>query len=141
MSINAITSVSLWEYYYKINREDEKKQTSPLIEEMQKYGLKPTDSDELNIAMLNRAKYLQQNANESSKEIPNYQRPWADLMYQLNLTFNEDAKDDIQDIKDELAKLLYGVSDNELEEEIKDLVGYVEDLYISFEKNYSTTKI
>ena len=100
MSINAITSVSLYEYYYNINNKDEqKKKTSPLADEMEKYGLIPTDSEALNIAMLNNAKRLEkQNTTTSDEQIPNSQRPWADLMYQLGISFNDDPKDDIEDI-------------------------------------------
>ena len=56
MSINAINSLSLYEYYYKINRDDQAKKKSPLEKEMREYGLTPTDNDDLNIAMLEQAK-------------------------------------------------------------------------------------
>jgi len=137
MSINAINSVSLYEYYYTINRDSKKKKTSPIAEEMQQYGLQPTDNEQLNIAMLEKAKRLQNQNGQEEKEVSYSQRPWADLMYQLNLSFNPNPKDDIQDIKDELAKLKQGVSDDELDREVRDLENYVENLYIDFEKNYS----
>ena len=138
MSINAISSVSLYEYYYTINQEDKKKKSSPIAKEMKEYGLRPTDDEELNIAMLQRAKQLKaQNAPKEDSEISQADRPWADLMYQLGLTFNPDPKDDIEDIKDELAKLTKGVSDDELDSEVRDLENYVEKLYLSFVKNNS----
>ena len=137
MSINAINSVSLYEYYYTINRDTKKKKASPIADEMREYGLTPTDNEQLNIAMLARAKRLQ-NQNEGQKHEENpADRPWADLMYQLNLTFNPDPKDDIEDIKDELSKLTKGVSDEELDNEIKDLENYVEKLYLNFQSNNS----
>ena len=58
-------------------------------------------------------------------------------MYQLNLSFNPDPEDDIQDIKDELAKLTVGVSDDELDQEVRDLENYVEKLYLDFKNNNS----
>ena len=135
MSINAINSVSLYEYYYTINQENKKKKSSPIAEEMEKYGLVPTDDEQLNIAMLQRAKNIQTNGNPQEREVPPEERPWADLMYQLGLDFNKDPKDDIQDIKDELTKLTKGVDDDELNEEVKDLENYVENLYLNFIKN------
>ena len=135
MSINAINSVSLYEYYYSINNKKDKKKESPLAQEMREYGLNPTDNESLNIAMLKKAKDAQNQQNVEKQEIPNSQRPWADLMYQLNISFNEDPKDDIQDIKDELVKLMSGVDDEELLAEVYDLEKRVEDMYIRFKKN------
>lgn len=136
MSINALSSVSIYEYYYSINQQNSKKKNSPIADEMKKYGLTPTDSDEMNIALLKKAKGLEASPKNAQPEaLPPSERPWADLMYQLNLTFNEDPKDDIEDIKKELAKLIQGVSDDELEAEVKDLENYVEKLYIEFMQN------
>ena len=140
MSINAISSLSIYEYYYRINKDEQEKKKSPLEDEMRKYGLVPTDNENLNIQLLQNAKEAKRNeqAKENS-EIPYSQRPWADLMYQLNIQFNEDPKDDIDDIKDELSLLLKGLSDDdELRQEIRDLENYVENLYINFEQNYSS---
>ena len=140
MSINAINSVSLYEYYYTINQEDKKKKSSPIAKEMKEYGLRPTDDEELNIAMLQRAKQLKaKGESKESQEVNPSDRPWADLMYQLGLSFNPDPKDDIQDIKDELSKLTKGVSDDELDSEVKDLENYVEDLYLKFVQNYQSS--
>lgn len=139
MSINAISSISLYEYYYSINK-DEKKKTSPLEREMREYGLTPTDNERLNIAMLEKAKDIQREIdNQSSNTISFSDRPWADVMYQLNLSFNEDPKEDITDIKEELQKLLIGIEDEELNKEITDLEKYVEELYVSFSATYSTS--
>lgn len=137
MSINAINSVSLYEYYYSIGKKDEekkKKEASPLADEMRKYGLNPTDNEALNIQMLNKAKAEALNQNPTQQTTPNYERPWADIMYQLNLSFNEDPKDDIADIKDELKSLIKGIQDDELEQEIQDLESYVEKLYLDFQQ-------
>lgn len=142
MSINAISSLSIYEYYYRINKEDESKKKSPLEREMKQYGLTPTDNEALNVAMLQKAKELekQQKAQEE-KETSKLDRPWADLMYQLNIPFNEDPSDDIQDIKNELALLLRGIDDEELTREVRDLEDYVESLYISFNRNNQTNII
>ena len=138
MSINAITSLSLYEYYYQINKDKQEKEESPIARELREYGIEPTDNEQLNIAMLKKAKEVEENQDKgSASDIPNSERPWADLMYQLNLPFNDDPRDDIQDIKDELQILLRGLNDEELEREIKDLESYVEDLYVSFNKNYN----
>ena len=56
-------------------------------------------------------------------------------MYQLNIPFNKNPKDDIEDIKKELKQLTIGISDEELESEVKNLEEYVEKLYLSFERN------
>ncbi len=140
MSINAISSVSLYEYFYKINNKDENsKKESPIAKEMREYGLTPTDNESLNIAMLQKAKNAEKNQNSSgtSSEILKSDRPWADLMYQLNLEFNDDPYDDIQDIKAELSSLVAGLNDDELEKEVSDLRNYVENLYVDFQQNYS----
>ena len=134
MSINAISSVSLYEYYYQINKDEQKKKESPLVEEMRRYGLVPTDNEQFNIQLLKKAKEAKENQN-TQKEIPNSDRPWADLMYQLNIQFNPDPKDDIEDIKEELAKLTLGMDDEELSKEINDLRNYVENLYLNFKTN------
>lgn len=139
MSINAISSVSLYEYYYQINKEDKKKKESPIEKEMREYGLTPTDNDALNVALLRRAKELKAKEDLTKEEIPYSDRPWADLMYQLNIQFNPDPKDDIEDIKKELAILTKGMDDDELNKEISDLESYVENLYLNFQQNYSTT--
>lgn len=137
MAINAIGSVSIYEYYYSINKKDEEKNTSPLAQEMKKYGLVPTENESLNMAMLQKAKNDSQNVQQGVSQVtPDYERPWADLMYQLNLSFNPDPKDDIQDIKDELKSLAIGIEDKELEDEISSLESYVEKLYLNFQQNY-----
>ena len=133
MSINAINSVSLYEYYYSINQN--KKKSSPLEDEMRKYGLVPTTSETINAAMLLEAKRLDGKEKNGSDEEVKSNRPWADLMYQLNIPFNDDPADDIEDIKEELTKLISGVSDEELEEEIADLENHVENLYIDYQQN------
>ena len=141
MSINAISSLSIYEYYYQINRKEDEKKESPLADEMRKYGLNPTDNEVINAAMLRQAKALEesrQGAN-AAQDIPNSERPWADIMYQLNIPFNDDPKDDIDDIKRELAYLTNGLDDEEFSKEIADLESYIEDLYIDFKNNYSTT--
>lgn len=137
MSVNAIGSVSLYEYYYKINKDEQEKKESPLARQMKEYGLTPTDNEALNVALLKRAQQLKQSENQEEKEVSYSERPWADIMYQLNIQFNPDPKDDIQDIKDELALLLKDVDDDELNKEIKDLESHVENLYINFQQNYS----
>ena len=144
MSINAISSVSLYEYYYQINKDEQKKKESPLVEEMRRYGLVPTDNEQLNIQLLKNAKEAKE-AQNTPKEIPYSDRPWADLMYQLDIQFNPDPKDDIEDIKEELAKLTLGMDDEELAKEVNDLRNYVENMYLNFQTNnvgnsrYTTT--
>lgn len=129
MSISPVSSLSIYEYYYSLNR----KKASPVAKELEEYGLKATDNDALNIAMLQRAKAQERTNASGEEQSESYSdRPWADLMNQLNITFNENPADDIEDIKKELSKLLRGVSDEELETEISDLVDYVEDLYVDF---------
>ncbi len=130
MSISPISSLSIYEYYYSLNR----KKSSPINKELEKYGIKPSDNEALNISMLERAK-AQERANQAAdkEDSSPSERPWADLMNQLNIPFNENPSDDIQDIKIELNKLLNGVSDEELEEEVSDLVKYVESLFIDYE--------
>lgn len=138
MSINAISSVSLYEYYYKINKDDQENKKSPLEKEMREYGLTPTDNEIINIQLLQKAKSLDGKEQEK-KEVSYSDRPWADLMYQLNITFNEDPKDDIEDIKDELALLVRDMNDDELNKEIRDLEDYVDRLYINFQQNQSSS--
>ena len=135
MSINAISSVSLYEYYYRINKDEHEKKESPLADQMREYGLIPTEDEALNAILLKQAIAAQKAEQETSQEIPPSQRPWADLMYQLNIQFNEDPKDDIEDIKEELALLTRGMNDEELNKEISDLESYVERLYLSYQQN------
>ena len=140
MAINAISGLSLYEYYYSINnKKDSKKDESPLALEMKKYGLKPTDNEALNARKLQEAKTLEQNKNaDKNEEISYSDRPWADLMYQLDIQFNKDPKDDIDDIKEELSKLTLGLDDEELSKEVSDLENYVDKLYINFKGNESS---
>ena len=135
MSINAINSVSLYEYYYTIN-DSKKRKSSPLEKEMKKYGLVPTDNEQANIAMLQKAREAERTKNQESKnnETDYSNRPWADIMYQLNISFNDDPADDIVDIKEKLSFLLKGIEDEELEKEINDLEDYVERLYLDYDR-------
>ncbi len=133
MSINAISGISIYEYYYKINKEEQEKKQSPLEREMQKYGLTPTDNETLNIILLKKAKETKEE-EKGETQLPNSSRPWADIMYQLNIPFNPDPKDDIDDIKDELAKLMVGMDDDELRQDITDLEDRVERLYVDFQQ-------
>lgn len=135
MSINAINSVSLYEYYYTIN-DNKKRKSSPLEKEMKKYGLVPTDNEQVNIAMLQKAREKEKakNEKETKSEASHSERPWADIMYQLNISFNDDPADDIVDIKEKLDFLLKGIEDEELEQEINDLENYVEKLYLDFDR-------
>ena len=81
MSVNAIAGVSLYEYFYTINRsDDEKKKKSPLADEMRRYGLKATDDEALNAKMLQEAKRLEQVKNQPEVETPKSQRPWAEKL-------------------------------------------------------------
>lgn len=135
MSINAINGISLYEYYYTINREDKKKKSSPIADEMKKYGLTPTDNETLNISMLTAAKRAQSNKEDESRTEDYSNRPWADLMYQLNISFNPDPKQDIEDIKEEVAKLASGFDDDELRQDVLDLEDYAQSLYLSYQQN------
>lgn len=135
MSINAINGISLYEYYYTINQQDKKKQSSPLASEMKEYGLTPTDNEALNISMLVAAKRAQENKNTEEKTENYSDRPWADLMYQLNISFNPDPKQDIEDIKEEVAKLASGFDDDELKQDVLDLEEYAQSLYLSYQSN------
>ena len=133
MSVNAIAGVSLYEYFYTINRQDdEKKKKSPLADEMRKYGLKVTGDETLNAKMLQEAKRLEAQQNQKETELPKSQRPWADIMYQLNIPFNDNPKDDIDDIKKELSELVKGLDDDELNQEVKDLENEADRLYLEF---------
>ena len=134
MSINAISSVSLYEYYYTINSKDKNKKTSEIAEEMKKYGLTPTDNEQRNIELLEKAKKAKEDekTDDKEKDIPYSKRPWADLMYQLGISFNSDPKDDIKDIKNKLSELVFGMTDTELINEVKDLQYYVERVYKNF---------
>ena len=60
-------------------------------------------------------------------------------MSQLNIPFNDNPADDIQDIKRELQDLISGVAeDKELQAEVDELISYVQDLYVDF-KNINLT--
>lgn len=56
MSINAINSVSIYEYYYNIDKDDKKKKSSVVEKQMRELGLNPTDNEALNIALVKKAK-------------------------------------------------------------------------------------
>lgn len=125
MSVNAINNLSLYEYYYKINNNNKSK----------KSAVEKINEDNIRENIQN----VKEN-NTQTQEISKQDRPWADVMYQLNLTFNEDAKDDIQDIKVELDKLLKQAdNDEELSKDIKDLENYVQNLYIDYKNTTAGT--
>lgn len=135
MSINAINGLSIYEYYYSINnnKKKEAKKESPLASELEKYGLKATENEAYNVQLLKQAQANEKAQQEESSSTTSYaDRPWADIMYQLNIEFNEDPRDDIEDIKEELKKLTAGFDDEDFNKEIKDLENYVSDLYISY---------
>lgn len=136
MSISPLSSLSIYEYYYTLNR----KKTSPVDKELEEYGIKPTDNESLNVALLQRAKAQDEaQETEANDTTSYYDRPWADLMSQLNIPFNDNPADDIQDIKRELQDLISGVAeDKELQAEVDELISYVQDLYVDF-KNINLT--
>ena len=139
MSINAISGLSIYEYYYSINnKKKEEKKESPLASELEKYGLKATDNEAYNVQMLRQARENEKSKEEASSTTSYANRPWADIMYQLNIEFNDDPKDDIEDIKEELKKLTAGIDDEDFNKEIEDLENYVSDLYISYINTNST---
>ena len=74
MSINAISSVSLYEYYYQINKDKQEKKESPLADEMRKYGLVPTDNETLNVQLLQSAKNLFKTYNAKMQALAEQKR-------------------------------------------------------------------
>ena len=114
MSISAINSVSLYEFYYQINRPSRK------------------ETDKVSEDETNKNKGKENTDAESYKEIPKSERPWADIMRQLNLSFNADPKDDIVAIERELVSLLTGINDKELENEINELISETKTMYSEF---------
>lgn len=140
MSINAISSVSIYEYYYRIN--DEKPKESKTAKELKKLGIEPSDSETKNAAMLKEAQETQQEAKNAVKETSYNNRPWADIMDQLGLPFNKNPKDDIVSIKSALNKLVKDIDDEELLSDIKDLDDYVKSLYMTYYNNdYDSNKV
>lgn len=119
MSISAINGISLYEYYYKINNRNKKKENLAVEDEPQQ---NPNIVKE------------DENKNPQSTDIPPTARPWADIMYQLNISFNEDPKDDIKAIKRKLASLTAGLADKELDSEVKDLENHIDKLYVEFKQ-------
>ncbi len=144
MSINAIPSVSLYEYYYQINNNKQKEEESQTVKELKKMGITPTDNEQVNVAMLKKAKKAEeeQESNNVTKETTYKDRPWADIMNQLGLSFNTDPKDDVQSIKSALSNLVSGIDDKELLADVKDLDDYVKSMYITYYNNdFDASKI
>lgn len=136
MSINAISSVSLYEYYYQINNTKQKEEESQTAKELKKLGITPSDNEKVNIALLEKAKQAQEEeSNNVIKEATYKDRPWADIMNQLGLSFNNDPKDDIQNIKSALSDLVRGIDDEQLLADVKDLDDYVKSMYITYYNN------
>lgn len=141
MSINAISSVSIYEYYYRIN-DDKPKEESKTAKELKKLGIKPSDNEAKNAAMLKEVQETQQEAKNAVKETSYNNRPWADIMDQLGLSFNKDPKDDIKNIKSALDNLVKDIDDEELLADIKDLDDYVKTMYITYYNNdYDSNKV
>ena len=116
------------------------KKKSPLADEMEKYGLKATDNEALNAQMLKNARAMNKEDNSQNQEVSYSSRPWADLIYQLDLTFHTDPKDDIDEINDKLDELLSGINDDEeLTNEIEDLRSYVSQLYVDYQSISSSS--
>lgn len=132
MFIGAIKSLSIYEYYYSLNsravsleREEKEKKITPSSSKTEKTA----NSDEARST---------NNASASSEKTENYQnRPWADIMYQLNISFNKDPKDDITSIKNKLMELYKGIDDEELKNELEDLKHSVESSYSSYVNSQS----
>ena len=80
-------------------------------------------------------------APQKPQDIPPSERPWADLMYQLGLTFSKDAKDDITRIQVALKELEKEINDDEASKEIDEIIKSVDNLYTQFiNPNTTTTK-
>ncbi len=133
MSINAISSVSLYEYYYKINKSEE----TP--KEPKNTDIKPIGDEAENTVNKN-AQIEPEDKKEVSGQEQN--RPWADIMDQLGLSFNIDPKDDVKAIKSALNNLTKDIDDAELLADIKDLDDYVKTMYITYYNNdYDSSKV
>ena len=133
MSINAISSVSLYEYYYKINKYE----GTP--KELKNKDIKPINDEAESAKSKNVQKTSEEN-KEVSEQKEN--RPWADIMEQLGLSFNRDPKDDIIAIKYALDKLVKDIDDTELLADIKDLDDYIKSMYIAYHNNdYDSSKV
>lgn len=133
MSINAISSVSLYEYYYKINKSEETQK------EPKNTDIKPIGDEAENTVNKNA-----QIEPEDKKEVSGQEqsRPWADIMDQLGLSFNIDPKDDVKAIKSALNNLTKDIDDAELLADIKDLDDYVKTMYITYYNNdYDSSKV
>lgn len=116
MSINAISSVSLYEFYYRINRPSRKDVSSVSEDETTKKEVEEEKEEE-----------------KDSREIPADERPWADIMHQLNLAFHANPKDDIVAIEHELVMLSSGIQDEELKNEIDELISETKTMYSEFD--------
>lgn len=124
MSINAIGSVSLYEYYYTINKKEDTSKTDSVIDDKEaKKAQEKIETD---------------NKDDKTQTISPKDRPWADLIYQLGLSFNDDPKQDIVDIKTELNNLVLGLDDKELQSEVQDLISYVDKMYHNFESSFTS---
>ena len=133
MSINAISSVSLYEYYYKINKSEE----TP--KEPKNTDIKPIGDEAENTVNKN-AQIEPEDKKEVSGQEQN--RPWADIMDQLGLSFKIDPKDDVKAIKSALNNLTKDIDDAELLADIKDLDDYVKTMYITYYNNdYDSSKV
>lgn len=123
MSINAIGSVSLYEYYYTINKKEDTSKTDSVVDN--KEAKKAQEQKET------------EDTKDNTQTISPNDRPWADLIYQLGLSFNDDPKQDIVDIKTELNNLVLGLDDKELQSEVQDLISYVDKMYHNFSSNFT----
>ena len=135
MSVNAISSVSLYTYYYQINKTDEQEEESKTAKELKKLGITPTDSESKNVALLKEAQKAQEEDAQNQKTVNSNERPWANILEQLDITPNSNPKDDIKDIKYALNRLYNGLEDEELMNDINNLVEYVENMYTTYYNN------
>ena len=133
MSINSITSVSLYEYYYQINHKEKKDTKS--ARELKKLESVQSDNDTKKTAEAKDTQKPNKEDIPQKQELSFNERPWADIMQQLGIGFNNDPKDDIREIKSALDKLTQGIDDDELLADIKDLDDYIKSMYITYYKD------
>jgi len=98
---------------------------------LQQYGIEASGNKEYDTKLLQIAMALetQEAEEEAATTESRADRPWADLMWQLGLTLNEDPNQDYDDIIAELDRRISSVTSDEERAELEELKAYADELF------------
>lgn len=129
MSVYPVQGINIFNYgasyYYGSDGE-----TAAFKATLKQYGIEPSGNKEYDTKLLQIAMAAQnQDETETSSTQNKADRPWAELMWQLGLTLNDDPQQDYDDLIYEIDQRISATDDEQARGDLEDLKDYVDELF------------